>query len=321
MECMVSVIVPTYNHEKYIGQALDSILAQKVSFPMEILIGDDCSSDGTCEILQKYKSQYPELIRLFLQEKNVGATRNAYNLLKNAKGKYLATLEGDDYWIDNNKIQKQINFLEKNSTYIGCTNHFTLVDENGTTLNRQTLSWVKQKQTFSLTDFDGIIMPGQPSTFVRRNIFLNPVHDYSISYKAHPMIGDRTLMLIFLSHGPFYCFNENMSCYRCPQSNSAHNITSQLYKENYSQVLDDFKQSCILEKYARDELKLDISFEKRKQMFFLNAVIAYIKNPNAFNRHTVGYIYTHLSAPVLAVLLLPKNFFKKMLGYVKYHIL
>lgn len=317
---MVSVIVPTYNHEKYIAQALDSILAQKISFSMEILIGDDCSSDGTQNILKKYKSQYPDLIKLFLQEKNVGATRNAYNLLTHAQGKYLATLEGDDYWIDNNKLQKQIDFLEKHSEYIGCTHAFSIVDEFGKPLKNQSLSWVKQKKTFSLKDFDGILMPGQPSTFVRRNIFLNPKYDYSIAYKAHPLIGDRTLMLIFLNQGAFYCFNETMSCYRCVQHGVKQNITARLYKKNHSQILDDFKQSCILETYARNELGISLSFEKRKRIFFLNAIIAYFKHPSVSTKDTIIYIYENLSFPLLAILLLPINFAKKVLEYIKFHL-
>ena len=91
---MVSVIVLTYNHEKYIKQALDSILRQKVNFDYEILIGDDASTDNTVKVLKEYKSKFPNIIKLFLNEVNLGATRNAYNLLVNAKGKYLATCEG-----------------------------------------------------------------------------------------------------------------------------------------------------------------------------------------------------------------------------------
>lgn len=320
MEYKVSVIVPTYNHENYISQALESILSQKVTFPIEILIGDDCSTDKTCEIIKEYKSKYPDLIRLFLHEKNVGATKNAYELLMNARGKYLATLEGDDYWIDDYKLQKQVDFLEQNEDYVGCTNYFTLVDEYNTMLKHQNLSWVKSKRSFTLDDFDGIMMPGQPSTFVRRNIFLDKSKDYSIIYKAHSMIGDRTLMLIFLSFGSFYCFEENMSCYRCPQNSSAQNITSLMYKENHSQIIDDFKQSWVLEEYARDELELNISFEKRRRFFFLDAIIAYLKNRSAFNSYVIRYMYLHLSKPRLAVLLLPINFVKKILVYIKRQI-
>lgn len=91
---MVSVIVPTYNHEKYIRKALDSILMQEVPFLYEILIGDDASCDETQDILHEYQERYPDKIRLFLHKENIGATRNSYELLTNAKGRYLATLEG-----------------------------------------------------------------------------------------------------------------------------------------------------------------------------------------------------------------------------------
>ena len=170
--------------DRYIQTALDSIFSQQTEYSFEVLIGDDYSTDGTRTLLQEYKLRYPDYIRLFLSPQNLGATRNAYNLLTNARGKYLATLEGDDYWTDSQKLQQQVDFLESHPAYVGCTHKFTVVDENNLPLKNQDLSWVVQKSTFSLNDFDGILMPGQPSTFVRRNIFLQPDCDYSICYKA-----------------------------------------------------------------------------------------------------------------------------------------
>ena len=86
---------------------------QKVNFKYEILVGDDCSSDDTQNVLKEYQKSNPSLFRLFLRDSNIGATKNAYELLINARGKYLATCEGDDYWTDENKLQIQVDFLEK----------------------------------------------------------------------------------------------------------------------------------------------------------------------------------------------------------------
>lgn len=114
---LVSVCIITYRHEKYIRQSIESALEQRLNCTWEIIIADDYSPDGTRDILLEYKQKYPDLIRLLLQEKNVGGGRNFTDLLSAAKGKYIAYLEGDDYWADPGKLQRQINFLEANPDY------------------------------------------------------------------------------------------------------------------------------------------------------------------------------------------------------------
>ena len=121
-DILVSVCLITYKHEKYIQQAIESILTQNIKFSWEIIIADDCSPDGTREILLKYKEQHPDLIQLILQKKNVGPGDNYIALMSAAQGKYIAYLEGDDYWSDPNKLQRQIDFLESNPDYgMACT--------------------------------------------------------------------------------------------------------------------------------------------------------------------------------------------------------
>ena len=122
---LVSVNIITYNHEPYIAQAIEGALMQKTNFPYEVLIGEDDSSDGTREICKEYAARYPAKIRLFLNDrKNViyingrpTGRWNFVNLLRNARGQYMAICEGDDYWIDPYKLQKQVDFLEKNKDY------------------------------------------------------------------------------------------------------------------------------------------------------------------------------------------------------------
>ena len=86
-DVMVSVIVPTYNHERYIRQALDSVIGQQVNFSMEILIGDDASTDNTLKIITEYKSKYPDTVYVIANKTNLGASKNSYNLVKHAAGK------------------------------------------------------------------------------------------------------------------------------------------------------------------------------------------------------------------------------------------
>lgn len=262
----VSVIVLTYNHEKYIKQALESILMQQVDFDYEILIGDDCSTDHTPEILKEYQARYPEKIYLRLRHKNIGATKNAYELLMLARGDYLATCEGDDYWTNANKLQLQVDFLENNTQFIGCTHKFLIVDENGKKIKNQSLNWVKQKEVFTFEDFEGLYLPGQPSTFVRRNIFKDSEEDFSLLHHSHYAISDRTAMLIYLLKGNFYCFSGNMGAYRKIEKISGQNLTSRIYvKRDWH--LEDYQLTQSLEEYASNFFKEKCFFYRGEACF------------------------------------------------------
>lgn len=112
---LVSICIFSYNYESYIGQAIDSILEQKTDFEIEIIVGDDCSTDRTREIVLEYKNKYPEIFILSFNEYNIGGTKNWIRTMNAASGKYIALLDGDDYFIDNRKLQKQFDLLENAS--------------------------------------------------------------------------------------------------------------------------------------------------------------------------------------------------------------
>ncbi len=136
---LVSVIVPTYQHAPYIEQCIESILLQITGFAVEILIGEDESSDGTREICQRYAEQYPERIRLFLgQRKHVisimgrpTGRRNLLRLMGEARGRYIALCEGDDYWTDQLKLQKQVDLMERNAHWSACFHRVRVKYEQG----------------------------------------------------------------------------------------------------------------------------------------------------------------------------------------------
>lgn len=112
-DIVVSVCITAYNHGKYIAQALDSVFSQDVDFNYEVVVGEDCSPDNTRDILLTYKAKYPDKLKLLLHEKNLGGRLNVITTLKNCTGKYIAMLDGDDYWIDNQKLKIQIEAMEK----------------------------------------------------------------------------------------------------------------------------------------------------------------------------------------------------------------
>lgn len=117
---MVTVVCITYNHEQYIAEALDSFVRQKTNFKFKVFVGEDCGPDKTAEIVKEYAEKYPDIIVPFLREQNMGAQRNLIDLCQRAESPYIAFCEGDDYWIDDYKLQKQFDYMEANPELRAC---------------------------------------------------------------------------------------------------------------------------------------------------------------------------------------------------------
>lgn len=138
MDNLISVIVLTYNQESTIRRTLDSILVQKCHIPFEIVIGDDCSTDNTRNICEKYIQHFPDIIRLMPKTQNKGVVDNYFDCLLSCRGKYIADCAGDDFWIDDNKLEKEVTILEKNS-------YVTLVHTNWFFYNEETNEQIPNK--------------------------------------------------------------------------------------------------------------------------------------------------------------------------------
>ncbi|NLD47019.1 MAG: glycosyltransferase [Clostridiaceae bacterium] len=131
MNPLVSVCCITYNHEKYIAEAIESFIMQKTDFPIEIIIHDDASTDNTANIIKGYEKKYPDIIKPILQEENQysqGKSPMRDFVIPFVEGKYIATCEGDDYWTDVEKLQKQVDFMENNKDYTMCFHKVEVVD-------------------------------------------------------------------------------------------------------------------------------------------------------------------------------------------------
>ena len=126
---MVSVCMITYNHEPFIWEAIEGVLMQQTNFPFELVIGEDCSTDRTRAICEEYAENHPEIIRLLPSEKNLGMMPNFIRTLQSGTGKYIALCEGDDYWTDPMKLQKQVEFLEGNEEYAICFHDVEIVSD------------------------------------------------------------------------------------------------------------------------------------------------------------------------------------------------
>ena len=155
-DIIVSICCNTYNHENYIRQALEGFVMQKTTFPIEIIIHDDASTDGTAEIVKEYEKKYSQLFRCIYQQKNqfskgIGVSVN-YTWPK-ARAKYIALCEGDDYWTDPYKLQKQVDFLKNNPEYVVCSH---LVENFHQDNTRESYIFPHQstrKETYTFEDF------------------------------------------------------------------------------------------------------------------------------------------------------------------------
>lgn len=219
----VSVCIITYNHAPFIRQAIDSVLMQKTSFDFEVLIGEDDSNDGTREIVKEYATKYPEKIRLFLHNRKdvlyihgrPTGRRNLVNNLKNARGQYIALLEGDDYWISPDKLQKQADFLEAHPECSLCFHDVLVEYEDGSPSHPNQLAVRKselavRKPVYSLSELlDGKVLPPTGSVMIRNWLFPNfPDWYYRVAF------GDISLFALCAEHGDMGFINESMGVYR-----------------------------------------------------------------------------------------------------------
>lgn len=124
---LVSVHIITYNQESYVARAIEGALQQQTDFAVEIVVGEDCSKDGTRDIVFRYQREHPERVRVLTSDRNVGAFENSDRVLKACRGKYIAICDGDDYWTDPRKLQKQVDFLEAHPEYAMCCHDVDVV--------------------------------------------------------------------------------------------------------------------------------------------------------------------------------------------------
>ncbi|MEO8769681.1 MAG: glycosyltransferase [Ferruginibacter sp.] len=193
-KALVAIWMVTYNHGKFIRDAIESVMVQKTSFDCKLYIGEDFSSDETRTICIELKNKYPGKIELFLNERNLGSEQNARNIYKQcfaSSAKYIAMLEGDDYWSDSYKLQKQIDFLENNESFNACFHNVSIIDADNPEGQHQELVYqAGRKSEIGLDDLgDGdymktcsLVYRNQPAAFTP---FMNdelPIRDTSLGY-------------------------------------------------------------------------------------------------------------------------------------------
>lgn len=204
----VSIAMITYNQEQYVGQAIESVLAQRADFRFEVVIGDDVSADRTPEIIARFRQRHPEMIRVLETPENLGANRNLARTIEACRGEYIALLEGDDYWTASHKLQRQATYLD---AHPGCSTcfHNALVkwdDDNAP-------SWLynpeSQKPVSTVGDILKKNFIATATTMFRRGLF-GRFPDWFFSLR----FGDWPLHILNAQHGNIGYIDEVMSVYR-----------------------------------------------------------------------------------------------------------
>lgn len=286
----VSINIITYNQERYVAQMLESVLSQRTDFDCEILIADDASDDGTAEVLKDYAGRYPDLIRLTLRKENVGSTANSYDDFMNSRGKYIAGIEGDDYWLSEDKLQDQLDFLEENPKYIGFQGKCRIVDENSEAIDTSRMGrefWNFCRDEYTLDDFCRWEMPGQMSALMYRNIYRDKGTDFRCIYRNHHYVGDRTIMMFLAAKGNIYCAPDIMTAYRYVPKGGSNWMS--VYKSR-NMRFDDYVLMTKIDRYLREKLRSPKGLDYAKKDRVAGAASVYLGNPTAENREVLRKI-------------------------------
>ena len=223
---VVSICSITYNHERYIEEAIDSFLMQETNFPFEILIDEDFSTDNTAKKIKPYIEKYPQIIKANLRKKNIGAMANFLASMKRAQGKYIALCEGDDYWTDTNKLQKQVDFLEKNLDYgLVCTDMVKYIQKDKTFIDSNIIP-LGQSYPTTMTAKGYVyeeLMIGKSQIWTLTVCFRNSLlDDMPILDSAKVFTGDALLYMHIALKSKIKYFQDKTAVYRVLEESASH---------------------------------------------------------------------------------------------------
>lgn len=256
---LVSICCISYNHEKFISQCLDGFIIQKVDFPFEIVISDDCSTDNTKKIIDSYLLKYPTMFKDVSPSKNLGSMKNFFHTLSKCTGKYIAYCEGDDYWIDENKLQMQVDFLENNPEYGMCYSKAKQYNQSMQKFNKKSIG----------ADFDGfedLLKNGNRiptlTTVYRKDLLDKYEKEIQPSNKGW-LMGDYPMWLYFSHESEIKFIDKDTAAYRVLENSASHSVDVEKQFRFNKNIYN------IREFYSK---KYDISIEEHddeKELFYI----------------------------------------------------
>lgn len=297
MKPEVSIICNTYNHEKYVKQALDSFLMQKTNFKFEVLIHDDASTDKTAEIIKEYENKYPDIIKPIYEIENQYSKRDGSVFrIQSSRiaGKYVAICEGDDFWTDENKLQIQYDIMEKLPEINMCSHSVKMVNEDAS----KTISIVRPKSKECIIPVEDVIkggggLVGTNSLFIRASIYKNPP-----DFKKKLSL-DYTLQIASSLPNGMYYIDKVLSAYRWASDSSVTkewnrdrelkfninnkiiNMLNELDTETDYKYTQAIKETVLMHEYEmlqydRDYIEM-IKHPHFKKISLMNKIKVYIK--------------------------------------------
>ena len=312
-EIAVSVLCLVYNHEKYLRKCLDGFVNQKTNFKFEVIIHDDASTDNSVDIIKEYETKYPDIIKPIYQTENQyskGVKITNTILFPRARGKYIAFCEGDDYWCDEHKLQKQYDVMESNSECHFCVHKVRIIEENGELLNQYYPGLALGAGTIKTEHFMEILgntYPFQTSSYFIRMTDMKEYLNNTPEFVNVADVGDVPMMLYFGHLGDVYYIDEIMSCYRkssvgswssktylnskkwlshCNTMVEVYDAFNEFTDNKYEKQLLPRRKVCYLTKYA---LNLDDP-ENAK-------ILLKKENRDFLKRHSIKYrVYVVLKA-------------------------
>ncbi len=230
----VSVYMMTYYHEQYVRQAIESVLSQKTGYSFELVISDDCSQDGTADILREYAAKYPDKIRVNINETNMGIPSNIYKARTMCRGRYITNLSGDDYWINDEKIETEVRFLDEHPEYSAAACRIELRMDGSTTAYDTVPSDGKMvDRAFTLRDYEKCIPLGTHG-LVMRNYFLTEEgrEYFGQAREISEFVDDAVDEVLLLRKGPIYVMDIVSDAHRVVKAD----MDKQNYNSRYSRI-------------------------------------------------------------------------------------
>ena len=259
----LSVFVVTYNQEQYIRQCLDSIVMQQVNFDYEVIIGEDCSTDNTPAICDEYAEKYP-FIKVYHHPNNLGLLKNWEFVMNKCQGEYIALLEGDDYWIDENKLQCQVEWLDVHPEYSITFTRAEILYEDGAKEGQEKDLPFLEEGEYSVSDICSSFIVLSSSTVIRNCI--QPVH-----YCNQLLYADTYTFIELCKRGKAYCLGIPTTMYRIHKKNISGNGDWDFYVHAYNQskyFSKIYPELRSIYKYSFENILIHLLHDKKRSLFY-----------------------------------------------------
>lgn len=285
---LVSVYCKVYNQEKYVKTCIESVVNQKTNFDYEIIVHDDCSTDGTRQILQDYQKKYPQKIKLLLQDENQfsqNVNMNVKYIFPEARGKYIASCEGDDYWLDMCKLQKQVDFLENNQEYVACVHNSRRLNLHS---GEEDIMY-QQNGDYDIQFVDVIQGGGccyQSASLMRRR---ETIYNLPSFFDIVSFYGDYTTAIYLTTLGKVRFLDQVMSVYRLFADGS---LVLQSEKIDKKKKIDRYEKTCkmlqAVDDYTEKKYEQEIQNVIRRNKYMIEE---YSGNYNKLSKEPYRAIY------------------------------